>query len=306
MNKLMKVLAASALVVTALAGCGSSAKYSKVGLGVVSTLSDEGQVNTTFAAVGLDGDGKIAYIDVDVAQSTPGNKDKEKTQTKKELKEKYGMKSVSAQMGKISGGAEWYEQIAAFEQFCTGKTADEVAGIETEKNAEGGLSPKAGSDLAAGCTMAIGDFQAAVKKACENAAEVEAEKVGLGRLMSNDAEKKQLNTNLALVATDADGKIVYSKIDVAQIYKGVLETKSERKEKYGMKSASGIKKEWYEQAAAFENSINGKTLDEVKAIETEDFHGGKAAKAGTDLAAGCTMTIDAFLKTVESAMNDLK
>ncbi len=58
--------------------------------------------------------------------------------------------------------------------------------------------------------------------------------------MQNDAEKKQLDTTIALVATDDAGKIVYSKIDVAQILKGVTDTKSERKEKYGMKVYSVI------------------------------------------------------------------
>ena len=41
--------------------------------------------------------------------------------------------------------------------------------------------------------------------------------------MSNDAEKKQLNTTVALVATDDAGKIVYSNLDVAQIYKKMTE-----------------------------------------------------------------------------------
>ena len=33
-------------------------------------------------------------------------------------------------------GKEWYEQAQFFEQFCKGKTADEIAGIETEKRDE--------------------------------------------------------------------------------------------------------------------------------------------------------------------------
>ena len=80
MNKFLKVLAASALVATVLVGCGKKgedtgaaaegAKYAKAGLGVVSSYSD-GQVNSTIAAVGLDADGKVQYIDIDVAQSTP-------------------------------------------------------------------------------------------------------------------------------------------------------------------------------------------------------------------------------------------
>ena len=77
MNKLLKVLAASALVATVLVGCGKKnetttsgeegAKYAKAGFGMVTTISD-GKVNTTMATVGLDKDGKVNYIDVDCAQ----------------------------------------------------------------------------------------------------------------------------------------------------------------------------------------------------------------------------------------------
>ena len=45
----------------------------------------------------------------------------------------------------------------------------------------------------------------------------------------------------------------------------------------------------------------GKTLDEVAKIETEDYHGGKAPKTGTDLASKCTITIDAFLEAIAEA-----
>lgn len=180
MNKLLKVLAASALVATVLVGCGkkgetggdatTAAKYAKAGLGVVSSYSEDGQVNTTMAAVGLDADGKVQYIDIDVAQSTPGGGDKEKTQTKKELKEKYGMKSVSASMGVIKDGGEWYEQAEYLENYCKGKTAEEIANIETEKRDEEHTSvPKSGSDLAAGCTMDIGAFLEAMSEAFSSA-----------------------------------------------------------------------------------------------------------------------------------------
>ena len=134
MNKLVKVLAASALVATALVGCGkkdeptggnTAAKYAKVGLGIVSNINDEGQVNSTMAAIGLDADGKIQYIDIDVAQSTPGGDEKSAlTKTKKERGTDYGMKETSAKAGKIKDGGEWDEQAKAFEEFCKGKTLD--------------------------------------------------------------------------------------------------------------------------------------------------------------------------------------
>ncbi len=308
MNKLMKVAVASTLVVTMLAGCSSTpaAKYAKVGLGVVSSFNEEtNQVNTTMAAVALDKDGKIAYIDLDVAQSTPTDEKKALTETKKERGEAYGMK------GSSPIGAEWNEQAAALEEYCLGKTPAEVAGMELD-DYHGGKAPAAGTDLASKCTITIDDFLAAIEKAVANAKEVEADKVGVGEVMANNADKAQVDTTIALVATDANGKVVYTKLDVAQIYKGVTETKGERKEAYGMKETSAKNGkienggEWYEQAAAFEAFTVGKTLEEVAAVEVEDYHGGKAPATGSDLASKCTITIDAFLEAIAEAGANLK
>ena len=59
-----------------------------------------------------------------------------------------------------------------------------------------------------------------------------------------------------------------------------------------MKGQSPIGKEWNEQIDAYKAWANGKTLEEVSNVETMDFHGGKAAKTGSELAAGCTIVID--------------
>ena len=314
MNKLMKVAVASTLVVTMLAGCSGkpAAKYAKVGLGVVSSFNEEtNQVNTTMATVALDKDGKIAYIDLDVAQSTPTDEKKALTETKEERGDAYGMKETSAKNGKIENGGEWFEQAAAFEEYCLGKTPAEVAGMELE-DYHGGKAPATGTDLASKCTITVDDFLAAIDKAVANAQEVEADKVGVGEVMANNADKAQVDTTIAVVATDADGKVVYTKIDVAQIYKGVTETKGERKEAYGMKETSAKNGkienggEWYEQAAAFEAFTVGKTLEEVAAVEVEDYHGGKAPATGSDLASKCTITIDAFLEAIAEAGANLK
>ena len=307
MKKFLKVLAVSTLAATTLVGCGkkdagtgstggdTAAQYAKVGLGVVSTYND-GQVNSTIAAIGLDKDGKINYIDIDVAQSTPGGEG-ELDKTKKERGADYAMKKASAI------GKEWYEQAAAFEEWCKGKTPDEVANMKT-KDYHGGKAP-AEADLAAGCTIVVDDMLAAVAKANTNAAEVSAAKVGIGEIMSNDAEKKQLNTTIALVATEKKKKIVFNDLDVAQVYDGVTDTKTELKERYNMKGASAIGKEWYEQAAAFETWANTKTLDEVANVKTKDYHGGKAP-ADSDLSSGCTIVIDDILAAYAEAGSSLK
>ncbi len=285
MNKLVKVLLVATLCATALVGCKkeASAKFAKAGLGVISTFAD-GQVNTTFAAVGLDADGKIQYVDFDTAQSTPADTNKAKDQTKEELKEAYGMKAMSGIQ------KEWFEQAETLEKFVIGKTIEEVKAIEVNEG------KPTDADLSAGCTMSITGCIEAIVKAADNAVEVAADSIVLGRTMSNDAEKVQVVTDLVLLALDAEGKTVYAKWDVAQIGEGILETKGEKKDGYGMKDFSGIKKEWYEQAKAFEDFCVGKTVEEIKAIEVAE---GKSTDA--DLSAGCTIAVSGALAAVAKA-----
>mgnify|MGYP000573974254 CR=1 FL=1 len=127
----------------------------------------EEEVKGPSKKIALDADGKAVWAYVDVSQNPNG---KDESKSKKELQSDYGMKSTSAQIGNIEGGAEWYEQAATFEKYVVGKTADEVAATETEKRDEEHTSvPKSGSDLAAGCTMDIGAFLEAVAEAFANA-----------------------------------------------------------------------------------------------------------------------------------------
>ena len=76
--------------------------------------------------------------------------------TKAQLGENYGLKSYS-QIGK-----EWDEQTAAFCEYITGKTVEEVKGIAlTETTAP------ADADLAASVSIAVGDFMGLVEKAAK-------------------------------------------------------------------------------------------------------------------------------------------
>lgn len=157
-------------------------------------------------------------------------------------------------------------------------------------------------------------------------------KIGLGHVVSaaksKDAEGDngpyaEIGTTLAAVAINEDGTIGKVVIDVAQTKvnfdkdgqfvsaspgadgKAVediaaeLFSKNEIKEGYGMKKASSIDKEWYEQAAALADWMEGKTLDEVKGMKLED---GKAAEA--ELTSAITVTIGAYLEAVEEAYNN--
>jgi hypothetical protein len=64
-----------------------------------------------------------------------------------------------------------------------------------------------------------------------------------------------------------------------------------------MKKASGIGKEWYEQADAFAKYCVGKTAADVKGIAlTDDGHA-----ADADLAASVTVHIGPFMTNVDKA-----
>ena len=76
-------------------------------------------------------------------------------QTKNELGEKYGMVAWGGAI------AEWNEQAAAFAEYVTGKTAQEVADIAINESTK----PADGTDLASSVTISIGGFQALIAKA---------------------------------------------------------------------------------------------------------------------------------------------
>lgn len=278
------------------------------------------EVDAVVAAVVIDQEGRILSCKLDMAQSvmnfTAEGKVvmKEEFQTKKELGDGYGMRAASGI------GKEWYEQAEAFENYVIGKTAKEVAGIAVGENGK-----TTDADLSAGVTVAIGDYQKAVVEAVKNAAEIgtqEGDQLGLGIVTNMEKSKDasadadgqcQAYSTFAAVTTDAEGVITGSIIDASQgtvtfdgsgVITSDLEadvkTKKQLGEGYGMKKASGIGKEWYEQADAFSDYIAGKTADEVTGIAVGED--GKAADA--DLTASVTVGISDFQTAVAKAVAD--
>ena len=85
------------------------------------------QYDSNVAAVTTDADGKITSCLIDAAQGKCAMADGKFTVeagsfiSKKDLKEDYNMKGVSASIGAIEGGAEWYEQAAAYENWAKAK-----------------------------------------------------------------------------------------------------------------------------------------------------------------------------------------
>ena len=147
-------------------------------------------------------------------------------------------------------------------------------------------------------------------------------KLGMGIVVSTASSKTgnaQVDATVATVVTDADGKIVMCRIDVAQNKMNVadgavdtaktFETKMELGDRYGMagkvdNNGDGVMKEWYEQTKAFEAYVVGKTAAEVRAIETQLVNNHYIAVDTALLSAGCSMQITDFMEAVAKACED--
>ena len=331
MTKMKKVLAVglAGLMAVGFAACSSSndsgknedtnkdaVATAKTGYAISSEIKEDEynksetalEIDSVCAAVLVDADGKIIDVKIDEAQTKPDlkkdNGDVADLRTKLEKKEDYGMKS-SSPIGK-----EWYEQVEAFEAWAKGKTAEEVkAGI-----GEDGYASDA--DLKAGCTIYANGFATVTAQAVENATDCGAkatDTLKLGMTTSKYYESNETNlqydTDYAIVTVDADGKVTSCIIDASQakcsiadgkftVEKGAFKSKKELGDDYAMKSASPIGKEWYEQAAAYEQWCIGKTADEIKGCYGEDMSASDA-----DLKAGCTITISAIADNTAKAIN---
>lgn len=331
MNKMKKILAVGLATVLAVsfAACSNSseetttedtsaettaavetADTAKTGYSIISSISDVEDTTLTIdsvcAAVLVDADGKIIDCKIDEAQTKPdlakddGNVDD--LRTKLEKQGDYGMTGAS-EIGK-----EWFEQIAAFEEFAKGKTADEI----TAAVGEDGYASDA--DLKAGCTIHVADIATAVANAVNNAQELGASASDTLRLDINTEKyyesnetNLQYDSNYAIVTLGADEKITSCIIDASQakcsmedgkftVEEGSFKSKKELGEDYGMRVASEIGKEWFEQAAAFEEFAIGKTAFEITNAVGEDGYASDA-----DLKAGCTITVTSIAQTVADA-----
>lgn len=220
--------------------------------------------------------------------------------------EEYGMRKASAI------GKEWFEQARFFCDYCIGKTADAISGIALD-TANGGSKPT-DADITAGCTINVGDFIEAVTAACAGAEETGAKATDAFKLCtltkesSSKAATADANGNAeadaccVAVTIDENGVYTACALDVVQsklafdatgaIVGEVKRPVSKKvlQDGYGMRNASPIGKEWFEQAAFFTAYVTGKTIDEVQGIAVE---GGKPTDA--DLTAGCTISIADFL-----------
>ena len=105
-------------------------------------------------------------------------------------------------------------------------------------------------------------------------------------------------THVCALTLDEEGKIVGVSFDAIQSKAATdadlateTQSKMELKEAYGMKAASSIGKEYYEQIEALEAWCIGKTVDEVVTGSSDDAH----------LKAGCTIGIADLLASLQEA-----
>ncbi len=123
----------------------------------------------------------------------------------------------------------------------------------------------------------------------------------------------EINTSVAAVTIDLEGRIVDCSIDKVENKLSVSNTGSigspanteysttkELGDSYGMRGASTIGKEWYEQVEAFEQYVIGKTIEEVNGIKTDN----QGYAQENDLNSSVTISISDFQAAINKAVEN--
>ena len=321
MKKSISIILSILMLVSlfALVGCGEkpnttptakfgAALYVAAPSATDATADKEGQgsADVTMAAVTVDAEGKIVACRIDTMQSKMkytaegkaiGNPE---AKSKRELGNDYGMSAI--------GKKEWFEQINALEGVVVGKTLDEVKALMVD-----GYKP-GDALVAAGCTISIPDYIAAIEKAynaAKNGSDVAADatlKIGMHTEQSiSDASADKDGSNQVDVygfaaAVDANGKVIKGFSDCVQVKftfdttgKSTFDATKEIKSKFELGSNYGMtaagKQEWYIQAAAFDSQCEGKTGAEIAGLMATDGKGVESVQT-----AGCTIYVTGFVK----------
>ncbi len=313
----------AALLLCGLAACGgkdtdnissggAAAADTKLGLGCVATRMMEGddktRVKITAAAVALDKDGKIQDCRIEETEykvSADGKpQDAAALVAKGEQGDAYGLTKED------TGGASelktsWKQQAHAFATFVRGKTAGEVSGIAATDGKSAEIE---------GCDLVITDFIEAVRKAADGAKKAAVgtgDELRLAMTTTKNGESTdtapQFDTELAAVAVNG-GKVTACMTDTLQAKltvedgkftttSGAIETKRMIGDGYGMKGASSLKKEWYEQADAFDSWCAGKTTAQLEGATPD-------AAGKIDGISGCTITVSGMWKNLLKAVKE--
>lgn len=289
----------------------------RTGLGVVTEAAGSdraGKITTAAAAVVLDADGKLADVMLDELElsvsggSTGSVTTPEDVRSKRTKGEDYPLAAAS------SLGKGWAEQADWFADYLTGRTPDEVKKLKTDENGK----PQ-DADLVSGCTIAVDRYRDAVVRACEQAKALGAaqgDRVTLSliaadlpqNLAATDDQDAhvQADITLAALSVDGEGRVTSAIGDMTQPQLTVsvdgtvsgpeepVYTKNEQGDKYGMREASTLHKEWYEHAEGYCSTLKGKTMAEIAAQPTDG--------SDADLKALCTISVTDLQKAVLAAL----
>ena len=289
----------------------------RTGLGVVTEAAGSdraGKITTAAAAVVLDADGKLADVMLDELElsvsggSTGSVTTPEDVRSKRTKGEDYPLAAAS------SLGKGWAEQADWFADYLTGRTPDEVKKLTLDENG----TPQ-DADLVSGCTIAVDRYRDAVVRACEQAKALGAaqgDRVTLSLiaadlpqdLAATDDQDAHVRADITLAAltVDSDGRVTSAIGDMTQPQLTVsadgtvsgpeepVYTKNEQGDKYGMREASALHKEWYEHAEGYCSTLKGKTMAEIAAQPTDG--------SDADLKALCTISVTDLQKAVLAAL----
>ena len=277
-----------------MSGSGAASQTTaawKTGLGVVVETEDEdrtGSIRLAAAAVLLDGDGKIADVELDELETTIGADGTGAVHlpTDYRTKRQKGADYPLAEASSLKKG--WAEQADAFADYLTGKTPEQVSLLKLDNDGK-----PTDADLLADCTIAVDRHRDAVVKACSNARGLGAAKgdrVSLGVEAVNASSdvtatddrdvNAEIDISLVALTLDAEGRVTSAVADMAEPALTVaadggitapdkVETKLEQGDRYGMRGASSLNKEWYEHSEGFCGYLKGKTRAEVAAIPAD-------------------------------------
>lgn len=291
----------------------------------VSTSEDEenagvqtAQTDISLVAVTVDDAGVITDCVIDSIQAKINFDETGKVTTpldttfvsKNVLGDDYGMKVAS------SIGKEWNEQVAALADYAVGKTVEE---LKTTAIDESGMV--ADVDLASQATLYLGGFVAGIEDAVKNAVHLGAQAGDELSLVSatniagsKDASEEgdgQAQAYATIAAVTMKEDVVTScYIDAVQanvtfdttgkvttdVTQPVL-SKNQLGDDYGMKVASSIGMDWYQEVAAFCEYVTGKTVTEITEIAVDE----RTVPTDVDLASSVTIGIGDFQNLIVEA-----
>lgn len=294
------------LMVLSLTACGgkSAVEYT-MGMSSVASrtmeAAERSTVKITAAAVALDEKGIIRRCVVDeLAYDVTPTGSPADLSTKMERGDKYI--PTEEETGGVSVNTSWAQQAKLFCTYVVGKTAGEVSGIAATDGKSADIQ---------GCDLIVTDLIRAVRAAADAATDSkvgEGDTLKLAMTATRDASASSPEFEVEMAAVTMDGdKVTGCAVDTLPVslpteggvftyVSGELKTKAQQKDAYGMKKASPIKREWYEQADAFATYAVNKTAASLDDIKLD-------SSGKTDAVAGCTISLTAMRQNLLRAIN---